>query len=215
MITITIKYLLIIILTLGIIDMFGGKKNMNTKYEAGKKYYFRSVSHYHTPSKLYNEMEYKYFEDAYTDCFTGIFNEKNNLIVFERWYPISIEYVNIKKYLPKEIISDFIDNLYPALYYSIIKEKGIEKPGKQIDIKIAEELLEYYRLTFDVEKQDIVQHKMSKKIMRVVTYSYDENGKLKESKHISSDGEEIHFFYDYDEKGKMASVTSQSVSDYK
>ena len=169
------KYLVITILILGVWSTSGCREN---KYESGKKYYFMRADYKFVPYNLFNEVEYKYLEDHQYSYYAAIFNEKDNLVVFEKWKFLSKEDIKIEKYLSKELIKGLIDNLYPALYYSIIKGKGVERPNKQIDIKAAEELLAYYRLTFDKEKLRIKQQKITKERVFVETLSYDKKGKL-------------------------------------
>ena len=193
------KYLIIVFLMLCVMNTFCFKKD-KYKYEAGKKYYFKDAD-LKFNSKPLNEAEYKYFEDQGYGYYIGIFDERDDLLVFERWELLSKENVRIEKYLSKEIIKGLIDNLYPALYYSIIKEKGIERPDKQIDIKIAKELLEYYKLTFDKEKLWIRQQKITKKKDFVETNSYYEKGK--KSMHIFYNSDNYCFKYRWDEEGKL------------
>jgi len=196
MITKIMKYLITIILILGLMNILG----CENKYESGKRYYFSSFASKIFPIKLYDELEYKYIEDHRLKYYIGIYNEKDNIVICEIW-KLSREEVKIEKYLSKEAIRGLLDNLYPALYYSIKKEKSVEKPDKQIDIKAAEELLKYYRLTFDNEKQQIIQQKIIKEKLFIATYSYYANGKIKEYEVINSGVlEGYRFFY---ENGKI------------
>ena len=195
-----IKYLVIIILILGVMNMFCLKKN-KYKYEAGKKYYFKDAELKFNPQP-FNIAEYKDFEDETCHCHIGIFNEKNDLVVYEKWFLFieDVKEVRIEKYISKDIIKGLIDNLYPALYYSIRKENGVERPDKQIDIKIAEELSEYYRLTFDTENLRIRHQKITKERYFVETNTYDKEGKMIMSVDCN---DEYCIKYVFDEKGKL------------
>ena len=202
----TMNYLFIIILILGMMNISCNITiHDRIKYKAGK-YYF-SDADMKFDYRPFNEVEYKYIEDHRQGYYVGIFNEKNDLVVFEDWH-ISKEDVKIEKYLSKEIIKGLIDNLSPALYYSIIKEKGVERPNKQIDIRAAEELNEYYRLTFDNEKLQIKQQKITKKREMVATNSYDEEGRL-----IMSDDRSdcCYIKYVYNEEGKLSEFVREIV----
>ena len=201
------KCLIIIFVILAVINILGCRN----KYESGKKYYFLNIqriimikehTYPHMPYKPLEEVEYKYLENwTYREYYyAGIFNKKDNLVQFEEW-DLSRKDVKIEKYLPYEAITGLMNNLYPALYYSIKKEKGIEKPNEQIDIKAAEELSKYFRLTFDKKTQELIQQKITKKRMSVHTYVYYANGNIKEIKFIRSDGIVTHHSL-YDKKGE-------------
>ena len=189
------KCLIIIFVILAVINISGCRN----KYESGKRYYFKGIANYKT--YVSDEVEYKYLEDHRKYYYVGIFNKKDNLVVLEYWEFLSKKDVKIENYLSKESITGLINNLYPALYYSIKKEKDIEKPNEQIDIKVAEESAKYFRLTLDKKTQELIQQKITKKRIFVHTYVYYDNGNIKERKDIRSDGIVTHHSL-YDKKGE-------------